>query len=110
MKCKICNKKFELLKENRYMVTNENLKEVSKIGLSSVFEAFDCPHCGYLNLSVILVNQLGKAPLRYRVFVNNDYSKYIVKDAEGVAIIKEFDNKKELVDWIEVIALWAITK
>lgn len=62
-------------------------------------------HCGYLNLSVILVNQLlEKAPLRYRVFVNNDYSKYIIKDAEGVAIIKEFDNKKELVDWIEVIA------
>lgn len=50
MKCKICNKKFELLKENRYMVTNENLKEISKIGLSNVFEAFDCPYCGCQNI------------------------------------------------------------
>lgn len=50
MKCKICNKEFELLKENRYMVTNENLKEISKIGLSSVFEAFDCPYCGCQNI------------------------------------------------------------
>lgn len=50
MKCKICNKKFELLKENRYMVTNENLKEVSKIGLSIVFEVFDCPYCGCQNI------------------------------------------------------------
>lgn len=58
-------------------------------------------HCGYLSLSVIFVNPLEKAPLRYRVFVNDDYSKYIIKDTEGVAIIKEFDNKKELVDWIE---------
>lgn len=47
MKCKICNKEFELLKENRYMVTNEKLKE---IGLSSVFEAFDCPYCGCQNI------------------------------------------------------------
>ena len=57
--------------------------------------------CGYLSLSVIFVNQLEKAPLHYRIFVNGDYSKYTVKDNEGIAIIKEFDNKKELVDWIE---------
>ena len=50
MNCKICNKEFELLKENRYMVTNGNLKEISKNGLSCVFEAFDCPYCGCQNI------------------------------------------------------------
>lgn len=49
MKCKICNKEFELLKENRYMVTNKNLKEIT-FGLSSVFDAFDCPYCGCQNI------------------------------------------------------------
>ena len=57
--------------------------------------------CGYLSLSVIFVNQLEKAPLHYRVFVNSDYSKYIVKDNKSIAIIKEKKKKKELVDWIE---------
>lgn len=50
MKCKICKKEFELFKENKYMVTNKNLREISKDGLSIVFDAFDCPYCGCQNI------------------------------------------------------------
>ena len=49
MKCKICNKEFELLKENRYMVTNKNVKGITS-GLTSAFDAFDCPYCGCQNI------------------------------------------------------------
>lgn len=31
------------------MVTNKNLKEIT-FGLSSVFDAFDCPYCGCQNI------------------------------------------------------------
>lgn len=50
MKCKICKKEFELLKENKYMVTNKSLREISKDGLSIVFDAFDYPYCGCQNI------------------------------------------------------------
>lgn len=50
MKCKICGKRFKLMKENRYLVTEkigalEGLTKAAKI-----FEAFDCPHCGCQNI------------------------------------------------------------
>ncbi len=50
MKCKICGKRFKLMKENRYLATEkigalEGLTKASKI-----FEAFDCPHCGCQNI------------------------------------------------------------
>lgn len=53
MKCKICGKRFKLMKENRYLATEkigalEGLTKASKI-----FEAFDCPHCGCQNIVII---------------------------------------------------------
>lgn len=50
MKCKICGKRFKLMKENRYLATEkigalEGLTKAAKI-----FEAFDCPHCGCQNI------------------------------------------------------------
>ena len=50
MKCKICGKRFKLIKENRYLAKEkigslECLKKASK-----TFEAFDCPHCGCQNI------------------------------------------------------------
>lgn len=50
MKCKICGKRFKLMKKNRYLATEkigalEGLTKASKI-----FEAFDCPHCGCQNI------------------------------------------------------------
>lgn len=50
MKCKICGKRFKLMKENRYLATEkigalEGLTKASKI-----FEAFDCPYCGCQNI------------------------------------------------------------
>lgn len=50
MKCKICGKRFKLMKENRYLATEkigalEGLTKAAKI-----FEVFDCPHCGCQNI------------------------------------------------------------
>ena len=50
MKCKICGKRFKLIKENRYLAEEkigalECLKKASK-----TFEAFDCPYCGCQNI------------------------------------------------------------
>lgn len=62
MKCSVCNREFELLAENKYVVTKLSLKEIRKKGyIKDVFDAFDCPFCGcqliagnrYLNISNI---------------------------------------------------------
>ena len=50
MKCKVCGKRFELKKEDKYDV----VKSVGVLGAlsggSDYFEAFDCPHCGCQNI------------------------------------------------------------
>lgn len=50
MKCKICGKRFKLIKENKYLATEKKgaLEELTKA--SKIFEAFDCPHCGCQNI------------------------------------------------------------
>lgn len=49
LKCKVCGKEFEAVKENHY-VAREGLKTGAITALASaeekIFDAFDCPHCG----------------------------------------------------------------
>lgn len=47
MICNICNKEFELKKENRYLVYKQDL---SIIVNRNLLEAFDCPFCGCQNV------------------------------------------------------------
>lgn len=49
MKCKICNKRFELKKENKYLVREKyGLCDLGKP--MTTYEAFDCPYCGCQNV------------------------------------------------------------
>lgn len=50
MKCKVCGKRFKLLKEKRYEVTNVTTTITALIGTNTVNEAFDCPKCGCQNV------------------------------------------------------------
>nr|DAF84113.1 MAG TPA: LysW biosynthesis protein LysW [Caudoviricetes sp.] len=50
MKCKICGKRFKLMKENRYLATEKIAAFGTLTKLPKVFEAFDCPHCGCQNI------------------------------------------------------------
>lgn len=45
-KCKICEKEFELKKENKYIANTMNFL----INKSCYSEAFDCPFCGCQNI------------------------------------------------------------
>lgn len=50
MKCKICGKRFKLIKENRYLATEETGVLAALTKPSKIFEAFDCPRCGCQNI------------------------------------------------------------
>lgn len=50
MKCKICEKEFELKKENKYIVTEKIAAFGTLAKLPKTFEAFDCPYCGCQNI------------------------------------------------------------
>lgn len=46
MKCKVCGKRFPLLKEKRYLATDRyGLSDVLSGGAVK-YECFDCPSCG----------------------------------------------------------------
>lgn len=47
MKCKVCNKRFKPLAENRYEVAT--LAPAGLLGVQTV-ECFDCPRCGCQNV------------------------------------------------------------
>lgn len=49
-KCRVCGKRFELEKSNRYEVVKnpEGLQVLTQS--STTFEAFDCPKCGCQNI------------------------------------------------------------
>lgn len=50
MKCKICGKRFKLMKKNKYLAT----EKIAAFGIwakpPKTFEAFDCPRCGCQNI------------------------------------------------------------
>jgi predicted RNA-binding Zn-ribbon protein involved in translation (DUF1610 family) len=46
MKCKICGKEFELLKENKKVVSSWNIVLMADM----LYESFDCPYCGCQNI------------------------------------------------------------
>lgn len=50
MKCKICEKEFELKKEEKYLATEKVAAFGTLAKLPKTFEAFDCPHCGCQNI------------------------------------------------------------
>ena len=50
MKCKICGKRFKLLKKNRYEVVKRPTGFDSLIERPTYYNAFDCPHCGCQNV------------------------------------------------------------
>lgn len=50
MKCKICGKRFKLIKENRYLATEKTGALAVLAKPSKIFEAFDCPRCGCQNI------------------------------------------------------------
>lgn len=47
--CKICGKQFDLIKENKYIV-QENNGLNSAVNGRKKFECFDCPTCGCQNI------------------------------------------------------------
>lgn len=53
VKCVVCNKDFELIKENRYTSRDEGRKGISAIAGGSeetLYDTFDCPYCGCQNV------------------------------------------------------------
>lgn len=50
MKCKVCGKRFKLLKENRYEVVKIPVGLNCLTEGSVTYEAFDCPRCGCQNI------------------------------------------------------------
>lgn len=46
MKCKVCGKEFDLLKERRYTVKSNSVF----VG-TQYYDAFDCPFCGCQNIA-----------------------------------------------------------
>jgi transcription elongation factor Elf1 len=46
MKCKVCGKEFELLKENKKIVASWEFL----LRTENFYEAFDCPYCGCQNI------------------------------------------------------------
>lgn len=53
VKCVVCNKDFELIKENRYTSRDECRKGISAIAGGSeetLYDTFDCPYCGCQNV------------------------------------------------------------
>lgn len=50
MKCKICEKEFELKKEKKYLATEKVATFGTLAKLPKTFEAFDCPYCGCQNI------------------------------------------------------------
>lgn len=50
MKCKICGKRFKLIKENRYLATENTGVLAAMTKPPKIFEAFDCPRCGCQNI------------------------------------------------------------
>lgn len=50
MKCKVCNKRFSLNKENKYEVINRPTGLNVLTERTKIYEAFDCPRCGCQNI------------------------------------------------------------
>ena len=50
MKCKICEKEFELKKEEKYLATEKVAAFGTLAKLPKTFEAFACPLCGCQNM------------------------------------------------------------
>lgn len=50
MKCKICGKRFELRKENRYDAIDIPVGLDCLTQPSIYYNAFDCPYCGCQNI------------------------------------------------------------
>lgn len=46
MKCKVCGKRFPLLKEKRYLATDRCGFSEAMSGGAIKYECFDCPSCG----------------------------------------------------------------
>ncbi len=50
MKCKRCNKRFKLKKEDRYEVNKDSGIAGVFSQINQVYECFDCPRCGCQNI------------------------------------------------------------
>lgn len=48
MKCKVCNKRFKLLSNKKYLVEVNGGSLFQP--LKEIYEAFDCPKCGCQNI------------------------------------------------------------
>jgi hypothetical protein len=82
MKCKVCNKEFELLKENKKVVSSWNVIFREDM----LYEAFDCPHCGCQNV----VNEYKEEPL--------DKVDETYKNREKMDYINKTDLVKKIID------------
>ena len=62
-KCKVCGKRFELEKSNRYDVVKnpEGLQALTQS--STTYEAFDCPKCGCQN--IVGIREIGDSNDEY---------------------------------------------
>ena len=60
MKCKVCGKRFKLLKENRYDVIKRPVGINIMTEAPTIFEAFDCPVCGCQNIVNVKEDRLGE--------------------------------------------------
>lgn len=50
MKCKICGKRFKLIKDKRYEVVKTPTKIAALTEEEKCYECFDCPNCGCQNI------------------------------------------------------------
>lgn len=60
MKCKVCGKRFKLLRENKYEVIKRPVGINIMTESPTIFEAFDCPVCGCQNIVNVKEDRLGE--------------------------------------------------
>lgn len=85
MKCKICEKEFELKKEEKYLATEKVAAFGTLAKLPKTFEAFDCPYCGCQNIVNIREEEATKSEVRMGLI---DADKLI----EKLRDFKEWEN------------------
>lgn len=73
MKCKVCGKRFKLRAEDKYDVRKSaSFGDVlSGKATSTVYECFDCSHCGCQNIVNVREKEISKVKEK-KVGENND--------------------------------------
>lgn len=63
IKCKICGKRFKLLKKNRYEVVKRPFGFDGLTHAPTYYNAFDCPRCGCQNIVGEIIKERNDEPV-----------------------------------------------